>query len=130
MTHPIVFFDGVCGFCDRSVTFLFARDRRHVLRFATLQGQTAARLLSEDIRQDLDTMIFLESGRVHKGSSAAILSLAAAGGPWRLATALLIIPRFFRDAVYDAVAKRRYQIFGKHDSCRMPTPAERDYFLP
>ncbi|MFO1023314.1 MAG: DCC1-like thiol-disulfide oxidoreductase family protein, partial [Planctomycetales bacterium] len=54
----IVFFDGVCGLCDSMVNFLILRDRKHCLRYAPLQGETAAKLLPEEERRDLRYMLF------------------------------------------------------------------------
>src|SRR5262245_17251873 len=40
----IVLFDGACAFCNRAVDWLLRRDPEGRLRFAPLQGETAARL--------------------------------------------------------------------------------------
>lgn len=129
MAEAVVFFDGMCGFCDRSVTFLFARDKQHLLRFAALQGETAKRLLPEPLRQDLATMVLVKGGVTYTKSTAALRSIATVGGLWRSATLLLAIPKWIRDGVYGVVVKHRYQIFGKNDACRLPSPTERAYFL-
>jgi predicted DCC family thiol-disulfide oxidoreductase YuxK len=51
------------------------------------------------------------------------------GGRWSLLLALYILPRFVRDWGYDAVARRRYRIWGKYDACPIPPPGVRDRFL-
>ena len=43
--HPIIFFDGVCGMCNRFVDLMLRADRKAIFRFAPLQGQTAQQLL-------------------------------------------------------------------------------------
>ena len=49
--HPIVFYDGDCGLCDRFVRWMLRRDRGHHYRFAPLQGETAAfRKLVDDLK--------------------------------------------------------------------------------
>lgn len=127
----IVFFDGVCGLCDRSVTFLLARDRAHRLSFAPLQGETAACLLPERLRTPpFDTLVFLSEGAIYERSSAVLRVGLALGGGWRTLRAFLWIPAFLRDVVYRLVASHRYQIFGKSEACRLPSPEERRYFLP
>jgi predicted DCC family thiol-disulfide oxidoreductase YuxK len=40
------------------------------------------------------------------------------------------IPRPIRDAVYRLIASTRYRVWGKRDSCRLPTPEEEQRFLP
>jgi predicted DCC family thiol-disulfide oxidoreductase YuxK len=127
---PVAFFDGVCNLCNGTVNFLIDRDRRQRLRFAPLQGSTFAGLLAR--HPDLggiDSFVLWDGGRVHVRSSAAVRILMALGGPWRLAGALLAIPRPLRDRLYDCVARRRYRWFGKTEACRVPTPALRARFL-
>ncbi len=130
MPARLVFFDGVCGLCDRAVSFLFERDRAHVLRFAPLQGETAARHLPADRRTPpLDTLLFLRDGRLFERSDAVLRLAGELGWPWRVALAFLVVPRSWRDAAYRRLARNRYRIFGKRAACRLPSPAERAYFL-
>ena len=128
--HPIVFFDGVCGLCNASVGRLLQWDQRGVLRFAPLQGTTAATMLPPDMVRDLDSLVLLDEQGLHQRSDAALLALKHAGGPWRLLSALRVVPRPLRDAVYGLIARRRYQWFGRKESCRLPGPHERERFLP
>lgn len=125
-----LFFDGVCGLCDRTVTFLFLRDAKHALRFAPLQGKTAEAKLPKERLEKLDTIVLLaEDGTMYVKSEAVLRALVRIGGLWKLMGACLVLPRFIRDFAYEAVAANRYKLFGKHDACRLPTPAERPYFL-
>lgn len=125
----IVFFDGVCGLCNRFVDRLLRWDKQRVLRFAPLQGSTAAARLSTAVGADLDTVVLLDEAGVHTRSEAALRIIAHLGGAWRLIKVLRIFPRVVRDAVYDWIARRRYGWFGKRDACRVPTAAERGVFL-
>lgn len=127
---PIVFYDGLCGFCDRSVQFLLSHGGHGRFRFAALQGATAAALLDEPTRTKLDSLVLrTPDGRVYKRSTAAIKIAAGLGGAWVLALLLLLVPRPVRDFFYDQFARRRYRWFGQLDQCRLPTPAERAAFL-
>jgi predicted DCC family thiol-disulfide oxidoreductase YuxK len=127
---PIVFFDGVCGLCNGFVDRLMRWDRKHVLRYATLQGTTAAAQLPATHTQELSTIVYFDGRQVYTRSDAALRIVIRLGGAWKLAGAFFVIPRFARDAVYNWVARNRYQWFGKHDSCRLPSPEERTLFLP
>lgn len=127
---PVVFFDGICGLCNGFVDRLMVWDKRHVLRFATLQGATAATHLPAEHTQALSTIIYFDGQRIYTRSDAALRIIMRLGGLWKLAGVFLILPRFLRDGVYDWVARNRYQWFGKHDSCRLPSPEERKLFLP
>ncbi len=83
-----------------------------------------------DSADPLRSMLLWDGQGVHHKSEAALRSLEGLGGPWKLLRPLRFIPVFVRDAVYDFVAKNRYRWFGKRETCRLPTPEERDRFLP
>lgn len=123
----LVFFDGECGLCNGFVDFLVSRDRHGVLRFASLQGQTAA---SYTNLPRVDSVIVDTGTTLLMRSDAAIAAVAALGGLWSLVRGFSVIPRPVRDAAYDFVARRRHRIFGKRETCRLPTPDERGWFLP
>ncbi|MCB9183336.1 MAG: DUF393 domain-containing protein [Flavobacteriales bacterium] len=126
----VLFFDGVCGLCNRLVDHLLRADRNGVLRFAPLQGSTAKELLPADQITHMQTLIYQRHGKMLQRSDAALQALIDLGGWRRAYRALFLIPRFVRDAVYDLIARNRYRLFGKRDACRIPTAAERERFLP
>jgi predicted DCC family thiol-disulfide oxidoreductase YuxK len=127
---PIVFFDGICGFCNHSINWLIVRDVKHLLRFAPLQGSTAQNRLPVELRQNLDTLVLLSEGRLYTRTAAVCRILNLLGGRWKLAGILLwLIPSPLRDLGYRLVAKIRYRLFGKRETCRLPTPDERSLFL-
>jgi predicted DCC family thiol-disulfide oxidoreductase YuxK len=128
---PVIFFDGVCGICNRFIDFVIGRDGAAIFRFAPLQGETARERLPEADLRDLNTMVLWEEPGVFRKSTAAVRILIRLGGVWRvIGTALRLVPRPLRDTGYSLVARYRYQIFGKKETCRIPTPAERARFLP
>jgi predicted DCC family thiol-disulfide oxidoreductase YuxK len=130
-TQQIIFFDGVCGLCNTSVNWLMKRDKKGVLKFATLQGETAKTLLPHQFTQELNSFIYFKNQTIHSHSNAALYALQDLSGVWfAIAKVLFIFPKNFRDAVYNFVAKRRYKWFGKKSVCRIPTAEERDKFLP
>jgi len=131
-----VLFDGECGFCDAWVRWLVARDRRGRYRFGALQGESAAavRARHQDLPPADETMVLVEnpetpSERVRTRSDGALAILAGLGGPWRLAKLAWAVPRPLRDTAYRFVARRRMRWFGRLESCRVPTAAERGRFL-
>lgn len=128
--RPIVFFDGVCGLCNAAVDRMLKWDHRAVLSFAPLQGSTASRLLSPTQVQDFNTFILLDKEGMHVRSDAAIRAIVHIGGAWRVARVLRAVPAFLTDRVYAWVSRNRYRWFGKRDACRLPTPQERERFLP
>ena len=128
---PIVFYDGDCGLCDAFVKALIRFDKGHRLRYATLQGETARRLMGE-LQGEAGgwSVKVLDERGLHDRSTAALRALAHTGGLMKAALGFSIVPRFLRDAVYRWVATNRYRWFGKVDQCMMPTPALRKRFLP
>jgi predicted DCC family thiol-disulfide oxidoreductase YuxK len=129
-SQPILFFDGVCGLCNRFVDFVLKHDRRGRVLFAPLQGAKAAEALPEDIVQSLDTVVLLDGDQCHIRSSAVVRIFWNLGGPWSVpGTILWLIPKPLRDLGYKAVARSRYRLFGQKESCRLPTSDERARFL-
>lgn len=130
-TRKVIFFDGVCGLCDRFITFMVDADRENVLKFATQQGnlfQTPEmkKLVTKEMG---DSIFYLKGDKIYSKSSAVLTAISDLGGVWKLVLIFKLIPRFIRDHVYDLVAKNRYQLFGKHETCRLPTVEERERFL-
>ena len=128
----MILFDGVCNLCNGYVQFVIGRDPLARFQFAPLQSGAADRLLGRrEARGDLPDSIFLvQDGRVFTRSAAALRILRGLRFPWPLAFALIVVPRPLRDWIYDRVALNRYALFGRSQSCMMPTPESAARFLP
>ena len=127
----LIYFDGLCGLCDRFVGFVLPRDHKKQYHFAPLQGTTARNRLPESPDPAaLSTVVLEDGGRFRVRSDAALAVLAGLGGLWRLAALLRVIPRPIRDGVYDWIARHRFRWFGRREECRVPEPDERERFLP
>jgi predicted DCC family thiol-disulfide oxidoreductase YuxK len=129
--HPIVVFDGVCNFCNASVSFILAHDRAGAFRFAALQSKTGRRLLERAALEPLDSDTFaLIEGPCCVVRSDAVLAVARRlPAPWKWGVALAVVPRPWRDALYRLIARHRYRWFGRRDVCMRPTPDVRERFL-
>lgn len=128
-TRKIVFFDGVCGFCHKSVDFLLKLDDERRLHFSPIQGETAKRILPPERRENVDTISFFDGKELHYRTSALLEIGKTLGGIWWVFYPLILVPAEWRDVAYDGFARRRYRFFGKRDACRLPTPEERSRFL-
>ena len=133
---PVLLYDGVCGFCDRTVRLILRFDRRGVFRFAPLQGDFAGDVVSRHSSlQGIDSLVLVEPAQgsapeaVHVRSGAFIRTARHLGGAWRLLMVLAVIPRPLRDWAYDMFARHRYGIFGRFETCPVPSPDERSRFL-
>lgn len=130
-TNPILLFDGVCNLCNQSVQFIIKHDKQGLFRFAALQSDIGKAMLEKHQLplDNLDTVVLIMNGKAYTRSSAALQVLRQLGFPWSLMTAFLILPKRFRDLVYDFIAKNRYRWFGQQESCMMPTAELRGRFL-
>lgn len=128
-SEPIVFFDGICGFCNATVACLLKCDTNHVIKFATLQGQTAKRYLPTSDTQNLTSIILLDNDTLYRESDAFLQICKHLGGFWKCLLIFKIIPPLMRNAIYNFIAKHRRKIFGVKETCYVPKEDVRSYFL-
>jgi predicted DCC family thiol-disulfide oxidoreductase YuxK len=131
LAHPPVFlFDGVCVLCSHSVAFVLKHERAPLMRFVAIQSGEG-RALAETHGIDPDnpeSFLFIENG-IALPKSDGIAALARyLRTPWSWIGAFRILPRPVRDWLYDRIARNRYRIFGKRESCLIPTPETRQRF--
>jgi predicted DCC family thiol-disulfide oxidoreductase YuxK len=128
---PVVLFDGVCNLCNGWVDFIIRHDGKADIRFAPLQSPAADRLLEGTTiaRDQSDTVVLVDSSGMWTESNAVLRVARLLKFPYRILYALVVIPRPIRDWVYRIVARNRLRMFGRRESCRVPTPEQRDHFL-
>jgi predicted DCC family thiol-disulfide oxidoreductase YuxK len=128
---PIILFDGVCNFCNKTVNFLIRRDKKKILRFATLQGKTGQQILrANHLPSDYhETFLLVENGKIHDRSTAALKLVKYLPWYWQWTRAGWIFAKRFRDWMYNQFAKNRYKWFGKRDQCMVPSAEIKERFL-
>lgn len=129
--HPIILFDGVCLLCTANARFVLRHDRHGRFRLASVQS-TAGRDLCARFGVDPDnpeTMLVIEGDRARRNSDAVLAIAEGLGWPWRAAGALRAIPRGWRDAIYGRIARNRYRLFGKRETCWVPNPEQKERIL-
>ena len=142
MLHPIILYDGVCGLCNRLNQFVLRRDREGIFRFAWLQSPLAARILAHHGAnpQDLDTVYVVLNHDLTKEaepdelllprSDAVIFVLKRLGGIWKvLGLFVQLLPWRLRDWGYRIVAGNRYRVFGRFETCMLPSARDRSKFI-
>ncbi len=129
-SKPVVLFDGICNLCNGWIQFILKREQNQLFQFASLQSETVEHLLrNNNLLQNSSSILLIENGMIYKKSEAVLRICKYLRTPWRVLTVLLIIPRSFRDPIYDIVAKNRYKWFGKQQHCKLPQPDQRFRFL-
>ncbi len=128
---PVIYFDGVCNLCSRSVQFILHRDRRKIFRFASLQGEAGKKmLLANHMSPDqYNSFILQEDGRLYTKSTGALRVLKLLGGGWSCLYVFILVPAFLRDLIYRFISANRYAWFGKKEVCWLPKPEWNDRFL-
>ena len=128
---PLVLFDGHCRFCNGWVQFVLRHERTARYRFAPLQSEQAARILTPygADASDLSTVYVLDAGRLYARSDAALHLARDLRRPWSWLRFLRIVPRWLRDAVYDGIGRRRYRLFGRSSYCMAAQADVRSRFL-
>jgi predicted DCC family thiol-disulfide oxidoreductase YuxK len=134
--RTLLLYDGVCALCNGSVKFMMKHDRQDRFRYAPLQSDLGREMLARfDIQRFPDgvvlvTDVLTPAERIFHRSGAISESLQRLSGPWRMAGKLLaILPGPLRDWGYGFVARYRYRLFGRYDTCPVPSPEERSRLL-
>lgn len=138
--HHLVLYDGHCNMCNASVDFLMKFDTQGRFIYCAQSDPEAHTLLrmhgfepppslSED-GEDGSVLLLTADGELIDKAHAPLYALKLLGFPFNLIGQIgLFVPRSVSDTVYDAIARRRYAMFGKTPTCRVPTREERGRFL-
>ncbi|MBU1101051.1 MAG: DUF393 domain-containing protein [Bacteroidetes bacterium] len=131
MKNPILFYDDICKTCIFSIRFLIRIDKKQKLRFSPINSSTFRQTVNIN-QQDIlpDSVILINNGIIFTKSEAVLEIFSILGGFWKLCLIFRLLPRCFRDKGYDLVAKNRYRLFGKRESCFIPNQNEKQLFLP
>ena len=137
--RALLLYDGVCALCNGVVQFLMKHDRLDRFRYAPLQSSLGREVLARfDIHSFPDGVMLLTDAltlgeRLYQRSDAVAEALQRLSGPsgmWRFAGRVLrLAPRRLRDWGYGMVARFRYRLFGRYDTCPIPPPEQRRRLL-
>ena len=127
----IIFIDGHCNLCNWFADFVISRDVNRKFKFASLQGETSKEILDQNIVENTDSILLYTVGSIEQESDAISKVLREMPDGWPIIGVFILpFPRIVRDNVYKFVARNRYRVFGKSESCRVPTEEELGLFLP
>lgn len=128
---PIILFDAECVLCSTNAQFVLKNDKAGQFRLASMQSGIGAAIYRRHGMdpQNPSSMLVVEGDRVRQDSDAVLRIYEGLGLPWRLLGALRLVPAFLRDPVYRWVARNRYRLFGKRETCWVAPPEYRDRLL-
>ncbi|MGQ2928871.1 MAG: thiol-disulfide oxidoreductase DCC family protein [Sphingopyxis sp.] len=128
---PVILFDAECVLCSANAQFVLRHDRAGHFRLASIQGEKGAALARAHGLDPADpvSMLIVEGDHVRRDSDAVLSIYEALGLPWRLMGLFRLIPAALRDPVYRWVARHRYRLFGKRETCWVAPPEYRARIL-
>lgn len=129
--RPIILFDAECVLCSANARFVLKHDKSGHFRLASMQGELGAELYR---RHGMDptnpsSLLVVEDGRTRQDSDAVLSIYQALGFPWRLLAVLRVVPAALRDPIYRWIARHRYRLFGKRETCWIAPAEYRDRIL-
>ncbi len=128
---PIILFDAECILCSANAQFVLTHDRKKRFRLAAMQGEVGSGLYRRFgiDPTNPDSIIVVDGDKMLRDSDAVLAIYAGLGWPWKALAVFRLVPRFIRDPLYLFVARNRYRLFGRRDSCWLPSPDHRDRLL-
>jgi len=128
---PIILFDGVCNFCNRTINIILKYDKDAYFQFAPSQSNAAMGIMQQFSleQQAITSVILIDNEKVYTKTDAVIQIANRLSGWPSLFRLLKFIPKSIRNFGYDLIAKNRYTLFGKRASCRIPDASIQDRFL-
>lgn len=127
----VILFDGVCKLCNAWSKFIMSYDTGYVFKLASVQskeGQAILQHFNYPITH-FDTMLFINENQAFEKSTAFLNIVSLLPAPIRYLRFFRILPRFLRDFCYDRIALNRYWLFGKYQTCLLPTPDHERRYL-
>jgi predicted DCC family thiol-disulfide oxidoreductase YuxK len=130
-SSPIILFDAECVLCSANAQFIVKHDKAACFRLASMQGAFGAALYRQHGMDPLDpvSIILVDGDRVRVDSDAVLSIYEGLGFPWSLVRVFRVVPQFVRDPIYRWVARNRYRIFGKRETCWIAPPEFQGRFL-
>ncbi|MFA9205212.1 MAG: thiol-disulfide oxidoreductase DCC family protein [Burkholderiaceae bacterium] len=126
----IILFDGVCNLCNNTVSFLIKYDKNNVFKFAATQTKAGENIIRQfSILNEGKSVIYIKDGIVFYKSDAIIEIAKQINGWPHIFKYGFLFPKFLRDGIYSLIAKNRYLLFGKKETCMVPTEEDRNRFL-
>ena len=125
----VIFFDGYCGLCNGFIDFMMKVDKNGIFKFSPLQSEFAKQHVNASDIEELKSVVILIEGKTYRKAEGVLKALSLLGGVWKSSLLLTALPNKILNVGYDLVAENRYSLFGKRETCRLPSPEERSRFI-
>ncbi|MEI8646439.1 DCC1-like thiol-disulfide oxidoreductase family protein [Pseudoalteromonas sp. Hal040] len=123
-------FDGQCNLCHFCVQFIVRFDKQITFKLCPMQSDKGERLLkAHQIDDPLSSMVVIDNNQLYKQSDAVLFIATQLGFPFSLAKVFKLLPKGFRNRMYDWVGRNRYRFFGKRTQCKLLTEKQKQHFL-
>lgn len=127
----VILFDGMCKLCNGWAQFIVRHDDQRIFRLCSVQSVEGKAILAWHglPTETFATMLLVEGAAVYAKSDAFFQVVGQLPRPWCYVKMLSIVPRGFRDWLYDRVALNRYRLFGRYKQCVIPRKEDRERYL-
>ena len=127
----LIFYDGVCGFCNKAIEIIYRNDKNKVFYFAHLQSDIFHQIIQSNCGQTkpLNSIYLYDGVNLYSQSTAVLKTYKLLSWPFPILYGFILLPKFFRDWVYGVFAQNRYRWFGKYDQCSIPNKEMQERFL-
>jgi predicted DCC family thiol-disulfide oxidoreductase YuxK len=131
MYRNLILFDGVCNFCNSAVQTVIEIDRQKIFKFAAIQSELGQQLYHQHglDASDIQTLMLVDGDNVWTKSDAVLEVLSRLDGGWQLFGIFKTMPQPLRDWAYSEFARQRFVLFGRRDTCMVPTPEVTERFI-
>lgn len=118
----LIVFDGACVLCSGFFRFMLKRDKARRFQFAMAQSPLGQRMYEALNLPDTDfeTNLVIVDGKVFQRLDAFAAAMRVLPALWPLLSLVRFLPRSVKDPLYFSIARNRYALFGRYDSCMMP----------
>ncbi|MCZ4279159.1 DCC1-like thiol-disulfide oxidoreductase family protein [Kiloniella laminariae] len=130
-SRPLVVYDGVCILCSGFIKFVLKHDHAQKFHFTAAQSPLGQALF-QHYRLDpvnFETNLLVYNGQAYARLDAFTTIMSLLPLPVRLLSLARFIPSPLDRWFYESIAKNRYRIFGRSESCMVPTPDIRKRFI-
>jgi predicted DCC family thiol-disulfide oxidoreductase YuxK len=123
----ILFFDGECGLCNRTIQFILKHEKDSTLKFSSLQSSFAEKTFAQMNDGNFgDSILFYSKGRIYSKSTAALFLIPFLKWYCKPLVVFWLIPKYLRDLIYDLIARNRKRFF---KTCSITNANENNRFL-